>query len=87
MGFISLADINPRLAERLAQMKSKEIAPVQAPEGFQLLQVVERRSGQVSSFEEAAPAIKEMLTQKELEKHFEEWIKTIRAKAHIRIML
>jgi peptidyl-prolyl cis-trans isomerase SurA len=87
MGFISLADINPRLAERLAQLKSKEVAPVQVPEGFQLIQVVERRSGQARSFEEAAPEIKEMLTQRELEKHFDEWIKTLRAKAHIKIML
>lgn len=87
LGFVALSDINPQLAGRLAQLKPKEVAPVQTPEGFQLFQLVDRRSGQARSFEEAAPEIKNMLMQKELQKYFEEWIKTLREKAHIKIML
>jgi peptidyl-prolyl cis-trans isomerase SurA len=87
MGFVALSDINPQLAEHLARLKPMEVAPVHTPEGFQLFQLVDRRSGQARSFEEAAPQIRNMLMQKEMAKYFEEWIKTLRAKAHIKIML
>jgi peptidyl-prolyl cis-trans isomerase SurA len=87
LGFVALDDINPKLAEHLSKLKPKEVAPVETPEGFQLFQMVERRTGQARSFEEAAPQIREMLMGKELEKHFHEWVKSIRAKAHIKIML
>jgi hypothetical protein len=52
-----------------------------------LFQLVDRRTGQARSFEEAAPEIRNMLTQKEMEKFFVEWVKTLRGKAHIKIML
>jgi peptidyl-prolyl cis-trans isomerase SurA len=87
MGFVSLGDINPQLAEHLTKLKPKEVAPVQTPEGYQFFQLVERRSGQARSYEEAAPEIKDMLMQKEMEKYFDEWVKGLRDKAHIKIML
>ena len=49
--------------------------------------MVERRSGQPRSYEEAAPEIRRILQQKEMEKRFSEWVKTLREKAHIKIML
>jgi peptidyl-prolyl cis-trans isomerase SurA len=87
MGFVPLGDINPKLAEHLSKLKPKEVAPVETPQGFQLFQLVDRRTGQARSFEEAAPEIRNMLTQKEMEKFFVEWVKTLRGKAHIKIML
>jgi peptidyl-prolyl cis-trans isomerase SurA len=87
MGFVALSDINPQLAEHLTKLKPKEVAPVQTPAGYQFFQLVARRSGQARSFEEAAPEIKDMLMQKEMEKYFEDWVKGLRAKAHIKIML
>jgi parvulin-like peptidyl-prolyl isomerase len=87
LGFVALSDINPNLAERLTSMKPKEFAPIQTPEGFQVIQLAERRSGQSRSFEEAAPEIRNVLMQKEMEKQYEEWVKGLRAKAHIKMML
>ena len=57
------------------------------PEGIQLIQVVGRRSGEERSFEEVAPEIRRILQQQEMEKYFREWVKTLREKAHIKIML
>jgi parvulin-like peptidyl-prolyl isomerase len=68
-------------------MKPKEVAPVATPEGFQLIQVMDRRSGQARPFAEAAPEIRQILSQREMEKHFTEWVKTLRGKAHIKVML
>jgi peptidyl-prolyl cis-trans isomerase SurA len=87
VGFVSQNDLDPRLAEYLAKLKPKEVAPVATPEGFQLIQVAGRRSGEARPFEEVAPEIRRMLTQQDMEKEFTEWVKTLREKAHIKIML
>ena len=87
VGFVNQSDLDPRLAEFLGRLKPKEVAPALTPEGIQLIQMVERRSGQARSFEEAAPEIRRVLQQKEMEKRFTEWVKTLREKAHIKIML
>ena len=87
VGFVNQSDLDPRLAEFLGRLKPKEVAPALTPEGIQLIQLVERRSGQARSYEEAAPEIRRVLQQKEMEKRFSEWVKTLREKAHIKIML
>jgi peptidyl-prolyl cis-trans isomerase SurA len=87
VGFISLTDLDPRLVEFLGHFKPMEVAPALTPQGVQLIQVVERRSGGARPFEEVAPEIRRILSQKEMEKKFSEWVKTLREKAHIKIML
>jgi peptidyl-prolyl cis-trans isomerase SurA len=87
VGFVNTSDMEPRLAEFLGRLKPKEVGPALTPEGIQLIQLVERRSGQARSYEEAAPEIRRILQQKETEKRFSQWVKTLREKAHIKIML
>jgi peptidyl-prolyl cis-trans isomerase SurA len=87
LGFVSQSDLDPRLAEFLDKIKPNEVAPVATPEGFQLIQIVDRRSGQARPFAEAAPQIRQILSQQEMEKQFSEWVKTLRGKAHIKVML
>jgi parvulin-like peptidyl-prolyl isomerase len=87
VGFVSQADLDPRLAEYLDKLKPKEMAPVVTPGGFQLVQMVARRSGEPRPFNEVAPEIRRILTQKDIEKEFGEWVKTLREKAHIKILL
>jgi peptidyl-prolyl cis-trans isomerase SurA len=87
LGFISQGDMNPQLAEHLKRLRPGEVAPVQTPGGFQLLQLVDRRSGASRSYEEAAPEIRRMLLQQDMEKRFGDWVKTLREKAFIKIML
>ncbi len=87
VGAVSQSDLEPKLAEFLSRLKPKEVAPALTPQGIQLIQLVERRTGEVKPFEEVAPQIRQMLSQKELEKQFGVWVKTLREKAHIKIML
>jgi peptidyl-prolyl cis-trans isomerase SurA len=86
-GFVSQSDLDPRLAEFLDQLKPKDVGPVMTQEGIQLIQVMGRRSGEERPFEEVAPEIRRILQQQEMEKLFSEWVKTLRDKAHIKIML
>ena len=87
LGFIKEADLNPQLGEVLKKLRPGEVAPIQTPEGFQMLVLVGRRSGQARSFEEVAPQIRQALSRQDMEKQFFEWVKTLREKAHIKIML
>jgi peptidyl-prolyl cis-trans isomerase SurA len=87
VGFVSQGDLDPRLAEFLEKLKPNEMAPVASQEGIQLIQVLGRRSGEARPFEEVAPEIRNMLQQQGMEKYFSEWAKTLREKAHIKIML
>jgi peptidyl-prolyl cis-trans isomerase SurA len=87
VGFVSQGDLDPRLAEYLDKLKPNEVAPILTQEGIQLMQILDRRTGEARPFESAAPQIRRMLQQQEMEKFFTEWVKTLREKAHIKIML
>jgi peptidyl-prolyl cis-trans isomerase SurA len=87
VGYVSKSDLNPRLAQFLDKLKPNEVGPVSTPGGFQLIQIIGRRSGDAPSFKEVAPQIRNMLMHKAMEKEFTKWVKTLRDKAHIRVML
>jgi len=87
VGFVSENDLDPRLTQFLGQLSPKGVAPIMTPQGVQLIQLLERRSGSARPYEEVAPEIRRILTQQEMEKQFSVWVKTLRENAHIKIML
>ncbi len=87
IGFVSERDLEPKVSEFLRRLSPKEVAPVMTPQGIQLIQLLERRSGEALPYEEVAPEIRRLLTQKEMEKQFSIWVKTLRENAHVKIML
>jgi peptidyl-prolyl cis-trans isomerase SurA len=87
VGFVSKSDLDPRLAKFLDNLKPNEVGPVSTPAGFQLIQIIGRRSGEAPSFKEVAPQIRNMLMHQAMQKEFTKWVKTLRDKAHIRVML
>ncbi len=87
MGYIPESDLDPELIQFLAKVKTGETAPVQTLQGFQLVQVLDRKDSKTRTFEEAAPQIREFLQRREMEKTFKEWMKTQRDKSHIKIMM
>jgi peptidyl-prolyl cis-trans isomerase SurA len=87
MGYIAETDLDPELVQFLGKVKTGETAPIQTLKGFQLVQVVDRRDSKTVSFEQAAPKIRQLLQQRDMEKIFQEWIKAQKDKSHIKIML
>ncbi len=87
LGFLAESDLAPQLAEFLRRLKPGEVGPIEPPQGFQLVQLVERRSGTPKSFEEAKPEIQKILLRQKMGRQFSEWLKGLRDKAHIKIML
>jgi peptidyl-prolyl cis-trans isomerase SurA len=87
LGFIREADLNPQLAEIIKKLRPGEVAPIRTPQGFQLVVLAGRRTAQARSYEEVAPQIRLILSRQGTQKEFFEWVKTLRKKAHIKIML
>jgi peptidyl-prolyl cis-trans isomerase SurA len=87
VGFVAKSDLDPRLAAFLDKLQPKEVGPIMTPVGLQLIQVVGHRSGEGKSFKEVAPQIRNMLMHQAMQKEFAKWVKTLRDKAHIRVML
>jgi peptidyl-prolyl cis-trans isomerase SurA len=87
MGFVAESDMDPELVQFLGKIKTGETAPIQTLNGFQLVQVVDRKDSKTLSFEQVAPKIREFLARREMEKTFKEWIKAQKDKSHIKIMM
>jgi peptidyl-prolyl cis-trans isomerase SurA len=87
VGYVARSDLDPRLAAFLDKLQPKEVGPIMTPAGLQLIQVVGHRSGEGKSFKEVAPQIRNMLIHQAMNKEFTKWVKTLRDKAHIRVML
>ena len=85
LGYVDRADIDPNIYALIDRLRPGEYAPIEAPQGFQLFKLVDRRTGRSQSFEEARPEIENILMREEMAKKFSEWLKTLRAKAHIKI--
>ena len=49
VGVVSQSDLEPKLAEFLGRLKPKEVAPALTPQGIQLIQLVERRTGEAQT--------------------------------------
>jgi peptidyl-prolyl cis-trans isomerase SurA len=87
MGYINKNDLDPRLYDFLDRLRPGEVVPIQNPNGFQILKLVDRRAGQPRTLEEAKPEIQHILMNEAMAKEFSVWIKTLRAKALIKIFL
>jgi parvulin-like peptidyl-prolyl isomerase len=87
LGFIAESDLARELSEFLKKLKPGEVGPIETPQGFQLVQLLDRRSGTSKSFEEAKPEINKFLLRQKMGRQFSEWLKGLRDKAHIKIML
>ncbi|MEJ2224149.1 MAG: SurA N-terminal domain-containing protein [Syntrophobacterales bacterium] len=87
LGFVAERDLDPELAQFLSKVKPGETAPVETLQGFRLVEVVARREGRARSFEDVAPEIRAFLQRREMEKTFQDWIKSQKDRAHIKIMM
>lgn len=88
LGAIAEDDLNPQMAAFLRKLQPREVGVVESPQGLQLVELVSRKTGtETRSYEEMAPRIRQALQRQEMGKRFGEYLKTLRQKAHIRIML
>ena len=87
LGWISPGDTVPEFERAMDALKDNEISPVvQTPFGMHLIQVVERRSRDVSEDRKRAVA-RQALRERKLEEAYQDWLRQVRDRAYVEIRL
>ena len=86
LGFLARGDLPPELREPVVSMDPGDIrGPIQSERGLHILQLVEKKSGEVKSFDEAKEELRRQLYEQSLERGIQNWTKELRRKAHVDI--
>jgi peptidyl-prolyl cis-trans isomerase SurA len=85
LGWISPGDTVPDFEQALAKLKPNEISqPVRTPFGFHLIQVLERRTQDVTAERQREQA-RQALRQRKSDELFQEWVRQTRDRAYVEI--
>jgi peptidyl-prolyl cis-trans isomerase SurA len=90
LGFFQKGELLPVLEEAAYRLKEGEVSPlIQSQLGFHIIKVLEKREGEVKldGWMKSRDQIKNTLYQKESDKMFEQWLKSLREKSFIEIRI
>jgi parvulin-like peptidyl-prolyl isomerase len=86
LGFLARGDLPPELREPVASMDPGDVrGPIQSERGLHILQLIEKKSGEVKSFDDAKEDLRRQLYEQSLERGIQNWTKELRRKAHVDI--
>lgn len=86
LGFLARGDLPPELREPVAGMDPGDVrGPVQSDRGLHILQLIEKKSGEVKSFDDVKEDLRRQLYEQSLERGIQNWTKELRRKAHVDI--
>lgn len=86
LGFVSLGALQPSIRAGLEPLKVGEISPVLVnPVGFNIFKVLDRKPEREYQLEEIRDELPEVVSQMKQRDRYEEWMKGLRAKAHVEI--
>lgn len=84
LGFVAMANLAPWMAEPVNQMQPGAISNViELPVGCAVLRLVERREVQPVSFEQAAPRIRQVLTEQKYDVEMEAFLERLRKQTYV----
>jgi peptidyl-prolyl cis-trans isomerase SurA len=86
LGFVSMASLQPNIRAGLDTLEVGEISEVLVnPVGFNIFKVVDRKPEREYQLEEIRKDLPDLVAQMKQRERYGEWVKTLRAKAHIEI--
>jgi peptidyl-prolyl cis-trans isomerase SurA len=86
LGYVAKGTLVESLDEAVAQMEPGDVrGPLRADRGWVVLQLVDRKAGDMKSYEEVKDSLKKQLYDEQVEKAQASWLKELRKKAHIDI--
>jgi len=86
LGFLARGDLPPELREPVVSMDPGDVrGPIQSERGLHILQLIEKKSGEVKGFDEAKEELRRQLYEQSLERGIQNWTKELRRKAHVDI--
>ena len=86
LGWISPGDTVPDFEQAMAKLKPNEIspAPVRTPFGWHLIQVLERRTQDITAERQREQA-RQAMRQRKSEEAFQEWVREVRDRAYVEL--
>ena len=86
LGWLSPGDTVPDFEQAMAKLKPGEIspAPVRTPFGWHLIQVLERRTQDITAERQREQA-RQAMRQRKSEEAFQEWVREIRDRAYVEL--
>jgi parvulin-like peptidyl-prolyl isomerase len=86
IGFVSLGTLQPPIRAGLDTLEAGQISDVlQNQIGFNIFKLLERRPERPYSYEEIRQELPDAVAEIKLRDRYEEWVKGLRAKAHVEI--
>jgi len=84
LGWLQRGDLPTELREPVASMDAGDVrGPIASDRGLHILELVEKKSGEVKPFEEAKEELRRQIYEQNMEKAVQNWTKELRKKAHI----
>ena len=88
LGWVGKGVLQDPLDEAVTSMDAGDVrGPIRTGRGWHLLQLVERKAGDLRPFDEVKDAIRKQLYDQQVEKASQSWIRELRKKAHVDVRL
>ena len=87
LGWVYPGDTVPEFENAMAQLKPNELsAPIRSPFGWHLIQVLERRTGELSS-DRLRMEARKVLRDRKADEAYDEWLRQLRDRAYVEYRL
>jgi peptidyl-prolyl cis-trans isomerase SurA len=84
LGWLFVADLAPWMAGPVAKMEPGDVSdPIETAFGCNLLQLVERRTFEPVTFEQAEEALTEELSRQKMDKEYLDWLESLRKQTFV----
>ncbi|HEY1587381.1 MAG TPA: peptidylprolyl isomerase, partial [Polyangia bacterium] len=88
LGWVGKGVLVDALDDAMAQMEPGDLrGPIRTDRGWVVLQLVERKSGDLKPYEEIKEQLRKQLYDQQVEKAQQSWLKELRKKAHVEVRL
>jgi peptidyl-prolyl cis-trans isomerase SurA len=88
LGWVGKGVLVDALDDAMAQMEPGDLrGPIRTDRGWVVLQLVERKSGDLKPYDEIKEQLRKQLYDQQVEKAQQSWIKELRKKAHVEVRL
>jgi peptidyl-prolyl cis-trans isomerase SurA len=88
LGLFTLDELSPELRETVRSMSEGQVSPViQTPQGYRILMLQEIEKNPGRSLKEASIEIHDKLYQKFMDEKYKDWIKALRDRSYVKVVL
>ena len=88
LGWVGKGVLVDALDEAMASMEPNDVrGPIRTDRGWVVLQLVERKSGDIKPYEEIKEQLRKQLYDQQVEKAQQSWLRELRKKAHVDVRL